>query len=627
VSALGNLFSPTRAVAAVAAAALATAVIALPLLEAPHAHAAVAQTPGLTAGKTLSGMINHQGPTYANTFGSWRGAPITAIDTYTAVDSWASITAMGSIGWWSGLNAHQVWSMPLIPEDGTSTLEAAAAGNYDSYYKIVAQKLIAGGDGSATMRLGWEFTGDWFGWNGLKDPAAFAGAFRHAVTAMRSVAGGHFTFDWDPALEQADPTPMWPGDAYVDIVSADTYDNSWSNSYAPSNHVAVWNQLMTGSYGWNWLNAFAVAHGKRIAVPEWGVRYMCDGHGGGDDVYFIDQMRKFIQTHDVAYETYFDANDNTCSRFMIRGGDFPNAAKEYQKLWSTAGQAPVTPPTTAPPSTTPPSTTPPTTAPPSTTPPTTAPPSTTPPTTAPPSTTPPSTIPPSTIPPTTSPVTPVGAGTSAALMVSYSPDLSWPTALNGLSVDHNVYPYYPSLSGVSKVVFAVDGTTVNTDTTAPWTLVGATPALVPSTLKAGAHTVTATVTMSTGVTLNSTAGFTVPASVGTPVTTTPATGAALMLSYSPDHSWASALNGVSVDHNVYIYYPSQSGVSKVVFTVDGKAFGTDTAAPWNLTAGTLALVPSTLTKGWHTVVATVTMSTGTTLKSTASFSVPTTVGK
>ena len=107
--------------------------------------------------------------------------------------------------------------MPLIPSDGSSTLDAAAAGSYDSKWVTVAQKLIAGGDANATIRLGWEFSGDWFAWSGVKNPTAWAAGWRHAVTAMRSVAGAHFTFDWDPALLQQDPTLEWPGDSYVDL--------------------------------------------------------------------------------------------------------------------------------------------------------------------------------------------------------------------------------------------------------------------------------------------------------------------------------------------------------------------------------------------------------------------------
>ena len=387
--AVASLLKPRRTLSALLGSALLSAVVAVPLLASPSADAAVKQTPGLTPGHTLSGVIHHLGPNFTSTFAAYRNAPITAVVAYGGTDSWSSITAMGSIGWWQQVPVHHVWSMPLIPSDGSSSIAAAGAGSYDSKWVTVAQKLVAGGDANATIRLGWEMTGDWFAWNGIKNPTAWASGYRHAVTAMRSVAGAHFTFDWDPALLMADPTQMWPGDSYVDIVSADTYDTSWASSYAASNHTAVWNEILNGKFGWNWLLNFNAQHGnKPIALPEWGLHYMCNGHGGGDDVNFIDQVHKFIQTHNVAYENYFDANDSSCSRFIMNDSDFPKAAAEYRKLW--AGNGTITPigtPTTTPPTTQPP-TTPPTTQPP-TTPPTTAPPTTAPPTTAPPTTAPP----------------------------------------------------------------------------------------------------------------------------------------------------------------------------------------------------------------------------------------------
>ena len=99
------------------------------------------------------------------------------------------------------------------------------------------------------------------------------------------------------------------------------------------------------------------------------------------------------------------------------------------------------------------------------------------------------------------------------MRLSYSPDLSWPLDLSGLSVDHNVYPFYPNSSSVRKVVFALDGKTINTDSAAPWAYVG-TPALDPRNLTKGWHTITATVTTSAGATLRSSASFTVPSTVG-----------------------------------------------------------------------------------------------------------------
>ena len=612
---LTSVLKPKRTVSALVSTALLSAAVAVPLLTSPAAHASVKQTPGLDPGHTLSGVIHKLGPGFQSTFASYRNAPITTVTAYGGTDSWNDITAMGSIGWWQQTPVHHTWSLPLIPSDGSSTLTAAAAGAYDSKWVTVAQKLVAGGDANATIRLGWEMTGDWFAWSGIKNPTAWAGGFRHAVTAMRSVAGEHFTFDWDPALLQVDPTQMWPGDSYVDIVSADTYDTSYAWDYNASDHVAVWNEIMNGKFGWNWLLNFDAQHGnKPIALPEWGEHYMCTGHGGGDDVYFMDQIHNFIKTHNVAYETYFDANDSDCSRFILNDTDFPKASAEYRKLWAGNGvTTPVGTPTSAAPTTKP--------------------------------------APPTTVAPTTvAPTTPVGASTGSTLEYSNTPDLWSPLALDKASVTHSIYPFYPTVGGVKQVVFSLDGTTINTEHAAPWQLTGKTPALDPTKLTSGSHTVLATVTMSNGITVKSSATFSVPSTVGTnpvvvtptrttPVPTTPApttpaptptrttpapvvtAGAALQVSYSPDLSWQLPLAGLSADHNIYPFYPSSSTVKKVVFALDGVTINTDYAAPWAYTGSTPALNPKKMNTGAHTITATVTTTSGATLKSSATFTV------
>jgi hypothetical protein len=224
--------------------------------------------------------------------------------------------------------------------------------------------LIAGGDGYSTIRLGWEMTGDWYTWSGIKDPAAYVGTWRHAIDAMRSVSGAHFTFDWNVSIGFADPEPMYPGDAYVDLIGADNYDTSWAWSYPPSDHSSVWNHILTENWGLNWLGTFAKSHGKRLSFPEWGEEWRCDGHGGGDDTTFMQNFHNWIASHDVAYEAVNNTDDNSCAKFSMTEGTFPNAANLYKKLSAAGpiyygGGSTTPPPTTKPPTTKPPTSTPP----------------------------------------------------------------------------------------------------------------------------------------------------------------------------------------------------------------------------------------------------------------------------
>jgi len=52
----------------------------------------------------------------------------------------------------------------------------------------------------------------------------------------------------------------------------------------------------------------------------------------GDDPYYLQQMRRWIDTHYVAYEVYFDVEDLPCRSMLLRK-HFPKAASVYRTLW------------------------------------------------------------------------------------------------------------------------------------------------------------------------------------------------------------------------------------------------------------------------------------------------------
>jgi hypothetical protein len=147
------------------------------------------------------------------------------------------------------------------------------------------------------------------------------------------VPGAHFTFDFNISDQGLDPRRAWPGDAYVDYVGGDFYDESWASSYRPSNHAKVWQHIRTMPYGLDWLARFAAGHHKRLSLPEWALVHRCDGHGGGDDPYYIRAMHSWIASHNVAYETYFDGEDSSCQTFRMGGGHFLKARATYKTLW------------------------------------------------------------------------------------------------------------------------------------------------------------------------------------------------------------------------------------------------------------------------------------------------------
>ena len=291
---------------------------------------------GLTAGQTLSGVAG--GSTQAaEDFGALRGKPVQVIVNYASVESWAAMDALSTNGLlYRGTpsSIHRVFSLPLIPSDNSSTLQDGAAGKDDQYFRSFAQQLVTGGQAKATLRIGWEMTGNWFAWNGQKDPTDWVLAYRKAVDAMKSVPGQQFTFDWNVQLGFADPEPLYPGDAWVDIIGVDYYDVSFDGDFLPTDHEKVWQHFLDQPKGLTWLAAFAKTHGKRMSFPEWGLSNRCDGHGGDDDPYFIQQMHDWIASHDVAYEGYYNSHDaGVCATFDFTSGQFPQSEVLYKKLF------------------------------------------------------------------------------------------------------------------------------------------------------------------------------------------------------------------------------------------------------------------------------------------------------
>ncbi len=319
-----------------AAVALATSA-ALPAVGATSAHAATVTPRSLASGKTLSGAVSYGGVSGGTAFGSWRGRSIEVIVNYISTSTWDTITSVskqGLTGYWAGQSAHRVWSVPMLPLKESASLTNEARGDYNSKFVSVAQQLVAGGDGYSTIRLGWEMTGDWYTWSGVKNPTAFAGAWRQVVNSMRSVSGAHFTFDFNIAMGAANPTPMYPGDSYVDLIGADNYDTSWATSYSPSDHAKVWNNILTRSYGLTWLSNFAKSHGKRMAFDEWGLSWQCNGHGGGDDSYFVQHFTDWMAQNNVAYEAYFNRDYSSCEKHSLTNGTFPKGAAAYRAaMW------------------------------------------------------------------------------------------------------------------------------------------------------------------------------------------------------------------------------------------------------------------------------------------------------
>ncbi|HSD39960.1 MAG TPA: glycosyl hydrolase [Rhodocyclaceae bacterium] len=264
-----------------------------------------------SAGKPFPLLGVQQGPGCTGTaripqFAAWLGREPDLMLDYLDDGSWLKLT---QTEWWTGCwkkaGRRPALSISMLPRSGGDTLALGASGAYDEYFRTIATKLVAAGYGDLIIRIGWEFNAEWFTWRAAADPKSWIAYWRRIVTTMRSVPGANFRFDWSTAhgTRQIDPSLVYPGDAYVDIIGMDIYNASWRNKTDP---VARWNELLTVPNGLAWLRSFAALHGKPISFSEWGTGTNGDGSGGGDDPFFIDQMAAFIRANPVAYHIYWD---------------------------------------------------------------------------------------------------------------------------------------------------------------------------------------------------------------------------------------------------------------------------------------------------------------------------------
>jgi hypothetical protein len=284
--------------------------------------------------------------------------PALATDYLDHVDGWAEMESAAGLGAWRGYRL--VLGVPMVPGSSGATLAQGATGGYDPYYYTLGLNLVAEGEADAVLRLGWEFNGNWYPWSvaSAADAANFVAYWRQIVTTMRGVPGEAFTFLWNPNSGSAtsySADAAYPGDTYVDYVGTDLYDECWCTPQTPQN---AWTNQLDEQWGLNWLAGFAATHTKAIAIPEWSVTIRSDGHGLGDDPYFVNQFASWISAHDVAFTDIFSYNDTAGGQDNdITDGNFPNALAAFQADFGVTAVSPTTTPPTTSPTTVPPTTT------------------------------------------------------------------------------------------------------------------------------------------------------------------------------------------------------------------------------------------------------------------------------
>ncbi len=278
------------------------------------APAAVVRQPNLlphAAGSVVGLYAGAADTSAVSTVSSLVGHRVTYAMDFLDGSSWSTLDDPAwLLSKWNGTGDRMIWGLPMLPNSGAS-LSTGATGAYNGYFVTLAQRLVAGGQGSSIIRLGWEFNGGWFPWAANGQAAAFVTYWRQIVGAMRSVPGARFSFEWNPTRGDQGVGSLsnyYPGNAYVDYVGLDVYDVEWQNY---PGQVAEWNHIVTQSYGLDWLAFVGALLGKPLALPEWGLGWTSGGMvGGGDDAYFVSHMASWIATHQVANAIAWDYGSN-----------------------------------------------------------------------------------------------------------------------------------------------------------------------------------------------------------------------------------------------------------------------------------------------------------------------------
>jgi hypothetical protein len=311
-------------------------------------------------------------------FAAWLGRPAVWGVDFVGSESWSNVAwpTFWLDAWSKWVRAKPgrrlVLATPMLagPVDGSGptqgdkgvgvpvSLEKGAAGAYNDYFKDLAENLVRYQLTDTILRPGWEFNGGWYTWRAKGKTEAFAKYWRQIVTTMRAVKGTEgLKFCWNPTLGDQDfpADEAWPGDDVVDYVGVDVYDETWNPDTYPwpedANVAEIERRQKKAWDGWivysprglKFWSEFAQKRGKPLAFPEWGLVNGSEGHGGGDNPYFVEQMHAFIATpgNHVAFACYFDANPEKHRDAIspkLTGGkdegtDFPKASERFKALF------------------------------------------------------------------------------------------------------------------------------------------------------------------------------------------------------------------------------------------------------------------------------------------------------
>ena len=236
-----------------------------------------------------------------------------------------------------------------------------AAGLDLDFYREFAFDLAELGYGDAIIRLGSEHDIQGSRWASEIDYDKFKDAYRAVVDVMRAEAPD-LSFDFTSILLNfgtgdepgAKVTDAYPGDDYVDYIGIDVYDQGEmpSDIGVASGDRCGWKDpaAVFETYhrpAMETARAYAVARGKPISLPEWGLSgggrgdaAKQEGQCGGDNPVFVEKMHGWLSSlpasgaGSLGYHAYFEGNPAHDGPHAL--AEFPEARARFRTLFGSS---------------------------------------------------------------------------------------------------------------------------------------------------------------------------------------------------------------------------------------------------------------------------------------------------
>ena len=318
------------------------------------ASPAMNQAPTLALGSLASVGLGTRADTQASltAFESLMGGPAQGIlgfaDDATPQDSLARVQADAPE--FAAMERPVNWAIPLAWE--SVSMADVAAGKYDATFTAMAETIAEHQAEDINpllyVRLGWEANNE-YPWKISSGPDNafdqrladdYVDAFQHVATLFRSV-DDRFRIEWNQNYSKADANgvfydlnEIYPGDEYVDVVGVDAYNvERFSGQDDP---VTAWDYKADAPFGLNWFSDFAAAHGKPLALTEWGIDSDDFGH-------YVDQLQEFARTNNVIYANYWNADARTNGNDTLTDGSKPATAAAIADAFGPQGNSELIP--------------------------------------------------------------------------------------------------------------------------------------------------------------------------------------------------------------------------------------------------------------------------------------------